>query len=136
MAEALLRSRLPDSTSWQVASAGTCAFGGEEASAGAVEALSEESVDLNGHRSQPLTAELIRQARVIVAMTRSHRDEILARFPEAAQRVFLLRSFDPGAESKDVPDPIGSTLGVYRCCRDSIAAAIPGLVEFLVELGA
>lgn len=134
MAEALLRARLPAGTHWRVASAGTCAFPGEEASPGAIEAVAETLIDLSGHRSQPLTAGLVGEARVIVALTRNHRDEILERFPEAAQRVFLLRSFDPRAEGKDIADPIGGTLGVYRRCRDSIAASIPGLVEFLADL--
>lgn len=135
MAEALLRHHLPLGTPWHVASAGTSAFDGDEASDGTVEALAEAGVNLPAHRSQRLTAELVRKAQVIVALTRAHRDDILERFPEAAQRVFLLKSFDSRAgDDKDVPDPIGCDLSVYRRCRDTIVAAIPGLVEFLGEL--
>jgi protein-tyrosine-phosphatase len=135
MAEALLRHHLPPDTLWRVASAGTCAVDGEEASAGAVEALAEEAIELRGHRSQRLSAERVREAQVIVALTRSHRDEILERFPEARQKVFLLLSFGaPDADTRDVPDPIGGTMAVYRRCRDTIAGAMPGLAEFLLEI--
>ena len=135
MAEALLRHHLPPDSPWQVASAGLAALPGDEASPGAVEALAEVGIDLSSHGSRPLDPEQVQAARVIVALTRAHRDDILARYPAAAQKVFLLRSFDPAAgDDRDVPDPIGSSLAVYRRCRDFIAAAIPGLVEFLEEL--
>ena len=137
MAEALLRHHLPPDSPWQVASAGTCAISGDEASPGAIEVLAENLLDLSGHCSQPLTDELVRRATVIVALTRAHRDDILAAFPTASQKVFLLRSFDPPAgDDKDIAAPIGGTLDVYRRCRDTIAAALPGLVEFLADLKA
>ena len=135
MAEALLRHHLPAGTPWRVASAGTCAFDGDAASEGAINALSDAEISLPNHRSQLLTAKRIQEAHVIVAMTRSHRDDILDRFPAAKQKVFLLKSFDPqSGDDKDVPDPIGGTLTTYRRCRDTIAEAIPGLVEFLGEI--
>ena len=135
MAEALLRHHLPSGVVWRVASAGTCACSGDAASEGSVEALAEEGIELPAHRSQPLTEKLVRDARVIVALTRGHRDDILENFPAAKQKVFLLKSFDPAAgDEKDVPDPIGGSLSVYRRCRNAIAAAIPGLIEFLGEL--
>jgi len=135
MAEALLRHHLPPGSPWRVASAGISAFNGDVPSAGAVQAMSEQEIELPTHRSQLLTEALVREAQVIVALTRDHRDDILDRFPAASQKVFLLRSFDPrSGDDKDVPDPIGSGLAVYRCCRDSIAAAIPGLVDFLGEM--
>ena len=131
----MLRHHLTPNSPWQVASAGTCAISGDEASPGAIEVLAESLLDLTGHRSQPLTDELARAATVIVALTRAHRDDILAAFPSAFQKVFLLRSFDPHTDSdKDIADPIGGTLDVYRRCRDAIATAIPGLAEFLSEI--
>ena len=134
MAAALLQHHLPPDAGWRAASAGTSAVDGEPASASAVAALAEEGVDLDTHRSRPLTLALVQEAQVIVALTRAHRDEILERFPEAARRVYLLASFDPQAgDDKDIPDPILGSLEVYRRCRDRIVAAIPGLVAFLCE---
>jgi protein-tyrosine-phosphatase len=132
MAAALLRHYLPPGSPWRVASAGTAACDGDAASEYAVTALAEMQIDHTGHRSQRLTERLVREAQVIVAMARNHRDEILARYPVANQKVFLLRAFDPRArEDKDLPDPIGGPLATYRHCRDAIAAALPELIEFL-----
>jgi protein-tyrosine-phosphatase len=136
MAEALLRHHLPPASPWRVASAGTAACTGDAASTLAVAALDELQIDHTRHRSQCLTEKLVREAQIIVAMTRGHRDEILARFPSANQKVFLLRSFDPRAkDEKDLPDPIGGTLATYRRCRDTIAAALPELLDFLHDRG-
>jgi len=135
MAEGLLRHHLPADSRWRVMSAGLCAPFGESATHEAITAMAELGIDLRAHRSRPLTAGLVADAQVIVALTRNHRDDILALFPAANQHAFLLRTFDPLADaSKDVTDPIGGSLAVYRRCRDVIAAAIPGLVEFLGEL--
>jgi protein-tyrosine-phosphatase len=135
MAEALLRHHLPPGSPWLVASAGTCALNGDTPSDGAVEALAEQGIDIADHRSRHLTAALVEEARVIVALTRSHRDDILEQYPQARQKVFLLRSFDPKAgDEKDVSDPIGGNLAIYRRCRDCIASSIPRLSEFISEL--
>ena len=135
MAEALLRHHLPQGSPWRVASAGTSAIDGDLISSDAVEALAEQGIEAPDHGSQSLTETLVREAQIIVAMTRCHRDIILDRFSASSQKVFLLKSFDPHAgDDKDVPDPIGSSLIVYRRCRDGIAAVIPGLAEFLSEI--
>ena len=135
MAEGLLRHHLPRDSRWRVMSAGLCAPFGENATHEAITAMAELGIDLTSHRSRPLMAGLVADAQVIVALTRNHRDEILSLFPAANQHAFLLRTFDPLADtSKDVADPIGGSLAVYRRCRGVIAAAIPGLVEFLGEL--
>jgi protein-tyrosine-phosphatase len=136
MAEALFRHDLPPRSPWQVSSAGLSACPGLEASEEAVLAVHESGADLVGHTSQLLTAPLVESARVIVAMTRDHRDQILARFPAASQKVFLLKSFDPAvaAPDRDVDDPIGGDLRLYRRCRNEIARCLPGLLEFLESL--
>ncbi len=138
MAEALLRRALPEGTDWEVASAGLCAPHGLAASAGAVAALRDVDVDVDlaTHHSRLLTAAWIRQADVIVALASTHRDQILRDHPDAGKRLFLLRSFDAAAavHDRDIADPVGASAAAYRLCRDRIAAAIPGLVEFLATL--
>jgi len=136
MAEALLRQALPADTEWTIASAGLCAIPGLPASGGAVAALRDAGGDLSAHRSRLLTPTLVRQAAVIVALASTHRDQIRENHPDAGQRLFLLRSFDAAAavHDRDIDDPVGASAGAYRLCRERIAAAIPGLVEFLTTL--
>jgi glycine hydroxymethyltransferase len=64
-------------------------------------------------------------------MTRSHLDSIIYLFPRAAEKVYLLREFEPGAASLDVGDPIGMGLEAYRAAREIIRNGLPGLMQFI-----
>jgi protein-tyrosine-phosphatase/tRNA A37 threonylcarbamoyladenosine synthetase subunit TsaC/SUA5/YrdC len=109
-----------------VASAGLAAWAGGPASAAAVEAAAELGGDLRGHESQPLTEGLVRQADVILTMTAAHRAALLAQFPEAGGRVAML-----SPDRRDVIDPIGGSLEIYRNCaaqiREHLAARLDTL---------
>lgn len=103
---------------YKVMSAGTMGVSNVPASEGAVVACSEKGIDIQLHRSNALTASLIETSDVIFTMTRFHRDTVLALFPEASQRCFLL---DPDG---DVGDPVGQPVTVYRSCAVQIENAI------------
>ena len=131
MAEHLFRQAVPGRKRWEAISAGVAASYGAPASRAAVTALAEKGVNMSSHASRPLTPDLARTADLIVAMTAAQRDIVSALYPAEADKVFLLRAFDPSADCLDVEDPIGMTLDTYREIRDQIAEALPGLVEFL-----
>ncbi len=135
MAEYLLRERLGESSSWRVASAGTSAVEGFPASVYAVDALAEMGIDMSGHHSSALTDDLVFSSDVILGMTRMHFDEIVARYPHAREKVFLLTSFGESGRGTDVMDPVGMSLDVYRRIRDAIDAELPAVIGFLHECG-
>jgi glycine hydroxymethyltransferase len=68
-------------------------------------------------------------------MTRSHLDSIFYQYPEAAEKTYLLREFEPGAASFDVADPIGLGIDAYEEARDTIKNSLPGLLEFIMSEG-
>jgi protein-tyrosine phosphatase len=134
MAEVLLRAALPPDSDWVVASAGTSADPGSEASEYSRVAILECGLNLDSHRSQLVTQELVDSSTVIVAMTQRHIEKILQRVPSARDRIYLMRSFDTTAPAgSDVFDPYCGTLAEYRSCRDMIQQALPGLVHFLTH---
>jgi L-threonylcarbamoyladenylate synthase len=113
---------------YRVSSAGTFAPLGAPASAGALEELARRKIDLRGHRSQPLSVELVHRAERIYAMSVEHRQAVVDLVPAAAGRVTLLDPVGP------VPDPIGGSADQYRQCADQIERAIGlRLKEFLDE---
>ena len=90
MAEAMLRVHLRDRPiDAAVRSAGTLAWDGA-AHRDAVQVLRERGVDLTGHASQPLTAGLVADADLVLAMARTHLWGVLAYEPDAGSRTFLL----------------------------------------------
>jgi len=131
MAEALTREILKGrhGNKVEVSSAGVAAWSGDRATREAVEALAGMGIDLGGHRASRLTPEAVREADLILVMTKSHREHIKHLAPHAAGKVFTLTGY--AGVSGDVPDPIGQPVENYRRCalnlRDLIVKALDKL---------
>jgi len=102
-----------------VLSAGTFAMTGSRATPQGVEAVKEFGADLSGHRSKPLTVELIHQADVIYTMGRAHASTVASLVPSAADKTFTLDA------KGDIDDPIGGDLELYQ----SLARELKTLIE-------
>ncbi|MDR1060314.1 MAG: hypothetical protein LBL83_03675, partial [Clostridiales bacterium] len=115
----------PPACAWRASSAGLAAPDGSPASPEAVEALAAGwGIDLSGHRGRALAPDMLEEADLVLAMTKAHRDAILALRPESRYKVFTL--LDGGA---DIPDPFGRNIGEYMSCAARIAAAVAALLE-------
>lgn len=125
MAEALFRQMLAARLGCQqdmlpdhgyfVSSAGIAASYGSPAAPESATLAAERGADLSTHESQPLTERLLSHADFVYTMTRSHRQAIIGRRPEVADRVRVLAT-----DGGDIPDPIGGGMGEYERCRASI----------------
>lgn len=71
-----------------------------------------------------------RDADLIVALDTGH-DRELAHRGVPTERRRLLRSFDPGADGSDVPDPYYGDQADFDLVRDQIEAAVPGLLDWV-----
>lgn len=109
-----------------VVSAGIAAAPGCPPTPEAVQVMGEQGLDLSRHEAQPLTEQLVRHADLILAMTQSHMQSIVERWPNAAARTCLMMR-----ERGDVADPIGQTLGAYRHCAAQLAEGIKHHAEQL-----
>ncbi|MGE5599873.1 MAG: low molecular weight protein arginine phosphatase [Bacteroidota bacterium] len=101
MAEALLRKMLTEDLGEKAAritvlSAGTGAVTGQSASSLAIKVMNQEGIDLSEHRAKKLTAELVREADLILTMTLEQKKAVLALVPTAKGKVFTLREFAEG----------------------------------------
>jgi protein-tyrosine phosphatase len=131
MAEALFRHRIGSEINWNAKSAGVFADRGAPASTNAVAALSELGIDLSNHQSQPVTAELIHEADLIITMSESHADHVVNRFPEVGNKVCLINAFGTSKVPADVSDPFGGSLNTYKRTRDEIDRALSDLILFI-----
>lgn len=134
MAEYLFRSRMEPDLPWSAGSAGLAAVEGLPASQMAIQVMNDIGINLAPHRSRPVTKELIDETTIILVMTNSHASEIKACFPGARDRVHLLKSFNPNAKDKNIPDPVGLTLEIYRRTLSEISDCIEGLIGYLRSL--
>ena len=129
MAEALLRKLIAEQLGCKieeveqrgilVSSAGVSAAPGGGAAPEAIATMKQRGLDLSRHESQPLTEKLVRQADVIFALTGSHRQAIVRRWPEAEGRTFLVQP-----DNSDIEDPIGHPAEVYEQCALQIEDAL------------
>ena len=134
MAEGILKSMIPEGRSGDVtvASAGTANLNGMPATEHAQAVCLEHGVDIRGHSSRWLTAEMLGEAGLILGMTCSHVDFVAGLNPEATGRTFLLSEFADGSDS-DVPDPIGGPLEEYKSAylliESYLAKGLPAILE-------
>jgi protein-tyrosine phosphatase len=71
-----------------------------------------------------------RDADLLVSLDSGH-ERRLAMLGIPTDRRRLLRSFDPNADSLDVPDPYYGDTADFDLVHDQIAAAIPGLLDWV-----
>lgn len=115
MAEALLRRELDarQMADVTVASAGTGAWDGAPASEGAYLVSLEHDLDLSGHHARLLTRDIVRDADLVLTMSRHHRARV--RELDAETRVFLLGEYaGRDGDEAEIADPFGGDLDVYR----------------------
>jgi protein-tyrosine-phosphatase len=138
MAAALLQHALqaePEPLrSLKVISAGVVARRGEPVSANSVAALKKVGLDIAGHRSQPVTQEMLDRAKVVLCMTESHRAMIHVQAEPLPSHLYLFREFMPGEVDREIGDPFGGPLALYEVVRDEMVESIPALVRHLRTL--
>lgn len=117
MAEGVLK-KTAEGMDIKVSSAGLAASAGAPPSTNAVLAAAEKGVDISAHRARQLTADLTESFDLIVTMTASHKQMILAAMPDIKDKVVTLGEWS-GAGG-DVRDPFGGDLDCYRRCLEQI----------------
>jgi protein-tyrosine-phosphatase len=97
----------------EVASAGTSAWEGSPASDGAMLVGLERGLDLNQHRAQVLTREIVAQHDIILAMGPHHLERVEAL--GGTGKAYTLAGFaSHGRSERAINDPMGGELDVYR----------------------
>lgn len=130
MAEALLRARLAGrgiDDAVEVRSAGLWE-GGFRVSKPVLEAVAERGGDLRRHRSRRVTAEMARDADLVVGLAREHVHEIVALDPDLAPRTFTLKGLARHLETLP-PRPAGQPLPEYVATDGGVDAGPDDDVE-------
>jgi protein-tyrosine-phosphatase len=136
LAEALLERELAQrgADGVTVSSAGTGAWEGAPASEGAYLVGLENGLDLSGHKARLLTRDIVRDAHVILTMSRHHRTRVQDLGGEG--RVFLLGEFTGlKGNHAEVSDPFGSDIDTYRDTYDQLQTLIQQATDRLLNQG-
>ena len=117
---------------YEIISRGISAPQGLKASPSVVSILKEdEGLDASEFYAQRLDRSTVLSSDLIFCMEDTQIKYILELEPKAEGRVFNLKKFLPSEAEKDIPDPVGRNLAVYREVYLIIKEAILELKEWL-----
>lgn len=97
----------------------------------AIEVAKRFGVDLEDHRSQPISSDLVESYDMIVAMEVWQYAELRSSFPIHREKMFLLPLlFHNGMGGKqgyaayNIPDPYGGPANAFKACFDRLSGSI------------
>lgn len=134
LAEGLFRKAVEQRGDYRVSSAGVAAAPGEPASKNTIDVLRKRGIHLDHFASRPVTAAVLAEATHVFAMTRGHLSSLEGRFPEHAEKFYLVCEFAdiPGKGiGIEVPDPIGMGRAAYEEVAEILDHAIPAIIDFI-----
>ncbi|MDE2973940.1 MAG: low molecular weight protein arginine phosphatase [Gemmatimonadota bacterium] len=108
-----------------VGSAGAAASVGAPASGGARRVAAEAGLNLDGHRSAPLTEEVVAASAAVLCMDGFHLRR--ARELGGGRRCRLLA--EAAGESGEVADPFGGSDEIYRATFEELARLVEAALE-------
>ncbi len=125
MTAALLRRLLAShGYRWRVESAGVVGHDGDPAEPEARDALLTLGLDLDGHSARSLSATLVADARLLIAVERGVARVVRSRYPTAS----VTTLGELAGRSRDIPDPFRMQVGAWlQYAREIEAMLIAGL---------
>ncbi len=131
MAEYLLKNMLnkEEIKDWQVKSAGIHALPGTDINDKTQKVLAEEGITVENHASNTLSSQLIDEADIIFTMTAAHKSYLLNEIKEK-DKIFTLKEF-LNKNEKDISDPYGQSLKIYRQLKEELQNLLPQLFKKL-----
>lgn len=100
--------------------------------------LEREGIDPTSHTAQSITSEWLTTHDLLLAMdtTHAHALRTMATHTQTAQKVHMLRAFDPAARDLDpseqsIADPWYGNAAGFEDTWAMITAAVPGVVEYV-----
>ena len=111
-------------------SAGLFALPGNSVTGLAQKVAAEYDVNLSDHAAKSVNEDIIDRSDLILVMENSHAKDLLDAFPEAEDKVFLIRHFASfGSKDRGIADPYGLNYEAYRFCFLDIQDGVSGLWE-------
>jgi protein-tyrosine phosphatase len=126
-AEYLFRHHL-SAAGASIESAGLGALVGKPMDATALQILSDHGVDGAEHRARQISASMLRDADLVLAMEREHVASLMRMAPEASGKVMLLDRWGAGA---DIPDPYRQSREAFDHVYQRIDGAVQSWLPYL-----
>ncbi|MDD2376588.1 MAG: low molecular weight protein arginine phosphatase [Clostridia bacterium] len=137
MAHAYMQKKLYDlkkENEYMISSCGTNAIQGQCATDNAIEVMKKYDIDLTRHRATSLEYSNILDYDLILVLTDNHKRQILQVYPSLNDNIFTLKEYVNNKEKyKDIDDPWGLDINVYKATAKNIVENINKLLEMLLR---
>lgn len=97
------------------------------ASIEAIQVMSKWGLDLTKHVSSQITRNDVLCSKVIITMTREHKETVLNNIKESANKIYTLYEYTRGI-SKDIADPYGKDLDAYVAVAEELKELIDEMI--------
>ena len=134
MAEGLFRQAVAGRDDYEVSSAGVAASRGTPCNPETAALLKKRGAKLENFGSRQVSDALLASATHVFAMTRGHQQTLESRFPDHADKFYLVCEFVPPSnkgECADVLDPIGMGRRAYEEVAEMFDTAIPSIIAYI-----
>lgn len=137
MAHGYMQKKLNNdcNNNYLISSCGTYAVTGDKSTNNAILAMKDYGVNLNNHRATNINDIDIENYDLILCMTMSHKRNVQELYPKLKDKVYTLKEYvNNNIVYKDIDDPWGLNLSVYKTCAKEIVDNVDKLIEKL-EVG-
>ena len=111
-------------------SCGIYASTGETATNNAITAIKDYGVNMSNHRAKSIYDINLSEYDLIITLTEKHKDILLRLFPNERNKIYTLKEYvEPNIKYKDIDDPWGYGLSVYKSCAKEIVEYVDKLLE-------
>lgn len=111
-------------------SCGIYANSGEKATNNAIEAIKKYGINMQNHRSKNISEIDINDFDLVISLTKQHKETIIRLYPSTKGKIYTLKEYvDPNLDYKDIDDPWGYNLNIYKSCAAEIVEYVDKLIE-------
>lgn len=122
--------KLKKENDYLIDSCGIYAVTGEKATRNAILAIKEYDVDMENHRAKSIYDINILEYDLVITLTNAHKENLIQIFPNIKEKVYTLKEYvDQSVQYKDIDDPWGYDLTVYKSCAKEIVEYVDKLIE-------
>lgn len=122
--------KLKKENDYLIDSCGIYAVTGEKATRNAILAIKEYDVDMENHRAKSIYDINILEYDLVITLTNAHKENLIQIFPNIKEKVYTLKEYvDQSVQYKDIDDPWGYDLTVYKSCAKEIVDYVDKLIE-------
>lgn len=120
----------------QISSGGILGIEGEEASNFSISVAQENGLNLESHRSQGITLDMMKVSDIILCMTLDHVEKLKYLYPEHPDKIYALKEYQAKDEllTYSIEDPIGLSIDFYRKVFYDIKIEMERIYPFIKKM--